>query len=35
VIDFWLHGNYDTVTPGVVWNPSIATQVLPELVTPT
>jgi hypothetical protein len=25
----WWHGNYDTVTPGVVWNPSIATQVLP------
>ena len=25
----WWHGNYDTVTPGVVWNPSITTQVLP------
>jgi len=25
----WLHGNYDTVTPGVVWNPSVSTQVLP------
>ena len=23
------HGNYDTVTPGVVWNPSISTQQLP------
>ncbi len=25
----WWHGNYDTVTPGVVWNPSISTQQLP------
>ena len=25
----WWHGNYDTVTPGVLWNPAIATQVLP------
>ena len=25
----WWQGNYDTVTPGVVWNPSISTQVLP------
>ena len=25
----WLHGNYDTVTPGVVWNPSIATHEIP------
>jgi hypothetical protein len=32
----WLHGNYDTVTPGVVWNPSITTQVLPaSLYLPT
>ena len=32
----WLHGNYDTVTPGVVWKPSIATQVLPaSLYLPT
>jgi len=25
----WAHGNYDTVTPGVVWNSSIATHDLP------
>jgi hypothetical protein len=25
----WLHGNYDTVTPGVVWNPLIATHEIP------
>jgi hypothetical protein len=25
----WSHGNYDTVTPGVVWNPSITTHELP------
>jgi hypothetical protein len=25
----WAHGNYDSVTPGVVWNPSIATHELP------
>jgi hypothetical protein len=25
----WLHGNYDTVTPGVVWNPLISTHTLP------
>ena len=26
----WSHANYDTVTPGVVYNPSIATQTLPS-----
>jgi hypothetical protein len=25
----WAHGNYDTVTPGVVWSSSIATHDLP------
>ena len=25
----WWHGNYDTVTPGVVWNPSISARALP------
>ena len=25
----WAHGNYDTVTPGVVWNASIATHDVP------
>lgn len=25
----WLHGNYDTVTPGVVWNPLLAVRELP------
>jgi hypothetical protein len=25
----WWHGNYDTVTPGVVWNPSISTRTIP------
>jgi hypothetical protein len=25
----WWHGNYDSVTPGVVWNPKIATHTLP------
>jgi len=25
----WAHGNYDTVTPGVVWNPKITTHDLP------
>jgi len=25
----WSHGNYDTVTPGVVWNPKITTHVMP------
>ncbi len=25
----WWQGNYDTVTPGIVWNSSITTQVLP------
>ena len=25
----WLHGNYDTVTQGVVWNPLITTHELP------
>jgi hypothetical protein len=25
----WAHGNYDTVTKGIVWNPSIAPRLLP------
>ena len=25
----WVHGNYDTVTPGVVWNPAISERALP------
>jgi hypothetical protein len=25
----WAHGNYDTVTPGIVWNSSIATHDIP------
>jgi hypothetical protein len=25
----WMHGNYDTVTRGVTWSPSIATHTLP------
>ena len=25
----WAHGNYDTVTPGVVWNSKITTHVIP------
>jgi len=25
----WAHGNYDTVSAGVVWNPSIATHEIP------
>lgn len=25
----WAHGNYDTATPGAVWNPSITTHELP------
>jgi hypothetical protein len=25
----WWHANYDTVTPGVVYNPSITTKTLP------
>jgi hypothetical protein len=25
----WSHGNYDTVTPGVVWNPKIRARTLP------